>query len=416
MTHDHAPRPGGLDRLKGLVKEPFYWLLLAVPVAVVLHFAGAGELWVFLASAVAIVPLAGLMGRSTENLAETLGAGVGGLLNATFGNAAELIIALMMLRRGSGYHDYVKASLTGSIIGNILLVLGLAVLVGGFRYPRQTFNRTAAGMGATLLALASIGLLVPTLFFYIYHQGVPPTGEGTANLEHLSEEIACILALTYVVSLVFSLKTHQHLFAGPEEGLPTAGENHGPEWDRKTAVIVLLAATALVAVMSEFLAGSVEHAAEAVGMNKVFVGVIVVAMVGNAAEHSTAVMVAFKDKMDLAFNIAVGSSLQIALFVAPVLVFASLVLGDRPMDLHFTPLEVVALVASVAVVALVAQDGESHWMEGVMLLAVYLIFAVAFFNLPADKEADSTETSTKPALRVAQPLTEAPPAPTAPSG
>ena len=220
------------------------WLLLLIPTAIGLEFAEADPLYIFIASAVAIIPLAGWMGRSTEWIAEHTGPGIGGLLNATFGNAAELIIAIMALR--AGLPDVVKASITGSIIGNILLVLGLALLVGGLRYPKQTFNRTAAGMGATLLALASVGLLVPTLFFYIIHQGAPPVGEAAANLEHLSEEIAVVLALTYVVSLVFSLKTHQHLFAGSEESLPTTGEHHQPEWDRKTAVTVLIAATALV--------------------------------------------------------------------------------------------------------------------------------------------------------------------------
>jgi Ca2+:H+ antiporter len=355
--------------------RPLNALLVALPVAVGLEVAHAPGLWVFLVSGLAIVPLAGLMGRATECLADAFGPGVGGLLNATLGNAAELIIALFALAKGPELYPLVKASLTGSIIGNVLLVLGLAILSGGLRYKRQTFNRTAAGMGTTLLALASIGLLVPTLFAHV--AGPAP------GLHRLSEEIAVVLAVIYVLSLVFSLKTHRHLFAGPE-GDP--GAAHAPEWGRRPAFAVLLGATVGVAVMSEFLVGSVTGAAEALGMNTVFVGVIVVAVVGNAAEHSTAVLAALKNKMDLAVTIAVGSSIQVALFVAPVLVFASLALAPGPaLTLHFSLMEVVAVVASVVVLALVANDGESHWMEGAMMLAVYAVFALAFYHLPAAK-------------------------------
>jgi len=360
-----------LSACRGIWRMPLYWLLVAVPVAVALEFGHAGGLWVFLASGLAIIPLAGLMGRATENLAETLGAGVGGLLNATFGNAAEMIIALIALWKGPEMYSLVKASITGSIIGNILLVLGLAILLGGLKYQRQQFNRTAAGMGATLLALASIGLIMPSL------------AKESHDITFLSEEIAAILAVIYVLSLVFSLRTHRHLFAGSEAEVQTTGEHHQPEWSRRTSVIMLLLATAGVAWMSELLVGSVEHAAETLGMNQVFVGVIVVAVIGNAAEHSTAVLVAMKNKMDLAFHIAVGSGIQIALFVAPVLVFASMFMGHaQPLDLHFSLLETLAVILAVGVLALVSQDGESHWMEGVMLLGVYVIMALAFYHLP----------------------------------
>jgi Ca2+:H+ antiporter len=354
-----------------------------MPVAAILEVVHAGELWIFLAACVAIIPLAGLMGRATENLAETTGAAIGGLLNATFGNAAELIIALMMLAQGPHMYPLVKASITGSIIGNILLVLGLAMLLGGLYHKRQEFNRTAAGMGATLLALAAMGLIVPTLYFYVIQAEAAINQEAALNIAHLSEEIAATLALIYVLSLVFSLWTHQHLFAGPEAQLPTIGEHHQPEWSRRTALIVLMIATAGVAWMAHVLSGSVERAAETVGLNPIFVGVIVVAIVGNAAEHSTAVLVAMKNKMDLAVNIAVGSSIQVALFVAPVLVFASMLMGyEYPMDLHFTLMELVAVVLAVGVVALVCQDGETHWMEGVMLLGVYIVMGLAFYHLP----------------------------------
>ncbi len=364
---------------QALIKQPLNGLLLAVPLAVALELFHTGPIWVFISSGVAIIPLAGLMGRATENLAETLGAGIGGLLNATFGNAAELIIALLLLWRGPEMYPLVKASITGSIIGNCLLVLGVAMLLGGLYFPRQQFNRTAAGMGATLLALASVGLLVPTLYYYLLPTGALTTPERH-KIEFLSEEIAAILAVIYLLSLVFSLRTHRHLFGGEER--EQAG-GYRPEWSRRTSLLVLLVATAGVAWMAHLLVASVEHAAQALGMNQVFIGVIVVAVVGNAAEHSTAVIVAMKNKMDLAVQIAVGSSLQIALFVAPVLVLASMLMGhDQPLDLHFTPLEMITVLLAVGVLALVAQDGECHWMEGVMLLGVYVILALAFYHLP----------------------------------
>jgi Ca2+:H+ antiporter len=377
VDKDSPAAPSG-----GFHVEPLEWLLVAFPVAVVLRMAHAGDLWLFLASCVAIVPLAGLMGRATENLAETLGPGIGGLLNATFGNAAELIIGLMVLWRGPQMYSIVKASLTGSIIGNILLVLGASILAGGLFHKRQEFNRTAASMGTTLLALAVVGLIVPSVFYYLLQQSAERDSESILHVEEsLSEEIAVILAVVYVISLVFSLVTHAHLFAGPEAEEEAA---HEPEWSRRTSLIVLAVATAGVAVMSEFLVGSVEHAAETLGLNHIFVGVIVVAIVGNAAEHSTAILMAMKNKMDLAVTIAIGSSLQIALFVTPALVFASMLMGhSHPLDLNFSLMELLAMVVSVAVLALVSQDGESHWFEGVMLLAVYGILALAFFHLPS---------------------------------
>jgi Ca2+:H+ antiporter len=342
------------------------------------------ELWIFLAAVVGIIPLAGLMGRATEHLAERLGPTAGGLLNATFGNAAELIIALAALRHGSEMHALVKASITGSIIGNLLLVLGLAALVGGVRRSRQTFNRTHAGVGTTLLALACAGLIVPTLYFHLYSARGGPNVEEARIIVNLSEEIAVVLAVVYGLSLLFSLRTHAHLTVGEEAG--PAMRTHEPRrrpWGTRVAVGVLLAATVGVAALSEWMVGAIEPAARALGLNEVFVGVIVVAAVGNAAEHSTAVWMAAKNRMELAMQIAVGSSTQVALFVAPVLVFASLWLG-QPLDLHFTLLEVAALLLSVFVVALVCHDGETNWMEGTMLLAVYAIFALAFYHLPAD--------------------------------
>jgi Ca2+:H+ antiporter len=313
------------------------------------------------------------MGKATEHLAEDLGEGVGGLLNATFGNAAELIIAFMALR--AGLHDVVKASITGSIIGNVLLVLGLSTLAGGLKHPMQRFNQRGAQMSATLLLLAAIGLVIPAIF----HQAV--AGRDVSHEQELSLEISIILFAAYVLSLVFTLRTHRELYVsdGSPENRAALG-THG--WGRGRSLAVLLLATAGVAVMSELLVGAIEHAARSLGLTEVFVGVIVVAIIGNAAEHSTAVLVAMKNKMDLSLNIAIGSSLQVALFVAPVLVFASHALGN-PMNLAFTPFEVLAVVVSVFIVNHVVSDGETNWLEGVLLLAVYAILGLAFYFLPA---------------------------------
>ncbi|MGN6137051.1 MAG: calcium/proton exchanger [Aureliella sp.] len=365
--------------LRRLLGDPLNWLLVAVPIAAVLEWREASGIWIFIASAAAIVPMAGLMGRATENLAATMGAAAGGLLNATFGNAAELIIGIMALLKGPAMYPLVRASITGSIMGNILLVLGVSSLVGGLYHSRQVFSRVAASMGATLLALASIGLLMPTVYFYLFRNGAQLTTGELHTVENLSEEIAIILAVIYILSLVFSLWTHQHLFGAGDE----AEEGEGPEWGTKTSLAVLVAATAGVAWMSHLLVGTVETAGEALGLNQVFLGVIVVAIVANAAEHSTAVWMASKNKLGLSMSIAIGSGIQIALFVAPVLVFASMAMGaPKPLDLHFTPLELMSVIIAVGVLALVVQVGESHWMVGVMLLGVYVIIALAFYHLP----------------------------------
>lgn len=363
-----------MARQSWLRKNALMVLLVFVPVALVLEYvAHASGIAVFIASSLAIIPLAGLMGRATEQLAERLGEGIGGLLNATFGNAAELIIAITALR--AGLYDLVKASITGSIIGNILLVFGGGALYGGLRYPAQRFNPTAASLGATLLVLSAIGLVVPAIFHVV-------SGEGIAVEEReLSLEIAVVLMATYLLSLVFTLKTHKHLYVGDAGGhaLEEVGAGVG---STGRALLLLLAATAGVALMSELLVGAVEEAAHTFGMNEVFVGVILVALIGNAAEHSTAILMAGKNRMDAAINIAVGSSIQIALFVAPLLLFLSYLIGPAPMDLLFTTLEVVAVAISVGIMAFIAHDGESHWMEGVQLLAVYVILAIAFYFLP----------------------------------
>ena len=365
-----------------------YLFLVFIPVTLVLEYVvHASPTTLFLTSAVAIVPLAGIMGKSTEMLAEHVGAGLGGLLNATFGNAAELIIAIFALR--AGLHDLVKASLTGSIIGNILLVFGLGALLGGLRFRRQTFNRTAARLGATLLLLSAVGLLIPSLLHFTAAgagtSGMEATGGTAAGAGSLSLEIAVVLVACYVLSLVFAFTTHPELYQGAAHHADRGdGDDggHAPAWSKRKSFVVLLVAAAIVGWMSEILVGGAEEAAHALGMTEVFVGVIVVALVGNAAEHSTAVLVALRNKMDLSVQIAVGSSLQIALFIAPLLLFLSYAIGPGPMDLVFTPLEVAAVAISVIVVGQIAGDGETHWMEGVLLLGVYVLLGLAFFNLP----------------------------------
>jgi Ca2+:H+ antiporter len=370
-------------------------LLLAVPVTLVLRLAGAGPIWLFVWSGLAIIPLAGLMGEATEQLADRLGPGVGGLLNATFGNAAELIIALFALFKG--YDEVVKASLAGSILGNVLLVLGASLLAGGLKHQTQTFNRTAAGVGATMLVLAAFGLLVPAIF----HE-LPEVTSRDMSIEHeLSIGVSIILMLTYLAHLIFSLVTHKRLFNPQDLILP--GEE--APWSGRNATVVLIGATVLVALMSEILVGAVENASHFLGMNQVFIGVVVVAVVGNAAEHSTAILVALKNQMDLAVGIAVGSALQIALFVAPVLVFTSY-LRHEPMDLRFTSLEVLAVILGVLIARMVAEDGESNWLEGMMLLMVYAILALAFFFLPEagqPKEKEQGNGRTADSTRSASP-------------
>jgi Ca2+:H+ antiporter len=345
------------------------WLLLLVPVAIgVEYLAPERHLLVFLTSALAILPLAGWMGHATEDLAERLGEGVGGLLNATFGNAAELIIALAALR--AGLHDVVKASIAGSIIGNILLVLGASMLTGGLRYPEQHFNPVGARSQATMLTLAAVALVLPAAFQAA--EGTTPQG-----LIRVSVAISIVLLLIYLLYVVFTLVTHPMLFAGSHE--TEAGKAPAPVG---RAVAVLAVATVGVAWMSEIMVGAIEPTAHEFGLSKVFVGVFVVAIVGNAAEHATAVSAALKNRMDLSLSIAIGSSVQIALFVAPVLMLVSLFLGPAPMGLAFPGGLVLIVLLSVLITGQVAGDGRSDWLKGTQLLAVYLVLALTFFFLP----------------------------------
>ncbi|MDX1982636.1 MAG: calcium/proton exchanger [Bryobacteraceae bacterium] len=369
--------------MKELLKPSLNWLMVFVPITLWLdHFQPNSHTAIFVTACLAIIPLAGWLGHATEHLAARTNETVGGLLNATFGNAAELILATIALRRG--LYDVVKASLTGSIIGNILLVLGAACFAGGLKYKVLRFNATAARSQATLMTLAAIALIAPALFHYLAGAGNGPAGlapgELAAKEADLSLEIAIVLILTYAASLLFSLFTHRQLF---ENAAEAAGEQeHGAPWTSVKAMSVLAISTGFIAWISEVLVGSVEQAAHAFGMTSIFIGVIVVAVVGNAAEHSSAILMAMKNRMDLSLGIAMGSSLQIALFVAPVLVLASYVIGPRPMDLVFTPAEVAAVVLAVIITEQIAGDGESHWLEGLQLLAVYIILGMLFFFLP----------------------------------
>lgn len=372
------------SRRNSWLKPSLDWLLVFVPLAIGLRYVPGwqNQTALFIVSALAIIPIAGWMGHATEQLAHRMGAGIGGLLNASFGNAAELIIALMALR--AGHIEIVKASITGSIIGNLLLVLGVAIFAGGLRYKVQKFNKTAVRACCTALILAAAALVIPTIFHLTAARS--PGGWTPEAEQKLSLAIAFVLIATYGAILLFSLVTHKQLFVGGEADIVASPENaddhHAQPWSGGKAVAVLLLATGGVAWVSEFLVGAVEAAQQSLGVTEVFVGVIIVAIVGNAAEHSTAITMALKNKMDLSFGIAVGSSLQIALFVAPVLVFASYFFPTR-LDLEFSLPEVAAVVIAAFVTDQIAGDGECNWLEGVQLLALYAIIGLLFYFLPA---------------------------------
>jgi Ca2+:H+ antiporter len=320
-----------------------------------------------------------VMGEATEAIAARTGPGIGGLLNVTFGNAPELIIAFFALLEG--LQEVVKASIVGSIIGNILLVMGAAMLAGGLPRDKQTFSRTAANAQSAMLMLALAALIFPAIFQLIHGGGLPSVGDERvhfgSDLEKLSFGVAIVLLISYVAGLIFSLKTHRAVFN------PFGGEHAEEEevhhWPVRRAAIYLALAAVAVGVMSEILVGSISEASDDIGLSEFFVGVFVVAIVGNAAEHWVAVLVAMKDKMDLAVNIAIGSSAQIALFVAPVLVLASFVVGPEPMALVFNGYELGALLFAVLIANLVTQEGESNWFEGVQLLALYAVLGLVFY-------------------------------------
>jgi Ca2+:H+ antiporter len=369
---------GGPPLDASFLRTPTGWpYLLAplIPIAVVLDAVGAPATAVFAVSALGIVPTAALMGRATEELSARSGPGIGGLLNVTFGNAPELIIALFAL--GKGLQEVVKASIVGSIVGNILLVLGAAMLAGGIGREKQTFSSTAAGVQTSMLMLAAAAMVMPAIFELVEGKGLPQPGTQAVHyggtVEHLSLAVAIVLIATYVIGLFFSLKTHRDVFNPDYEDTDSWG------WSVRTSVAALAIAGVLVGVMSEVLVGSITAASHSIGLSEFFIGVIVVAIVGNAAEHWVAVLVALKDKMDLSVNIAIGSSAQVSLFVAPILVLASFFIGPYPLALVFNGFELGAILLAVLIAQYVTQDGESNWFEGVQLLAVYVVFGLAFY-------------------------------------
>ncbi|MGI0149679.1 MAG: calcium/proton exchanger [Thermoplasmata archaeon] len=351
--------------------RPYTWALvvaLFVPVSWVLDVVLGPSVVVFGIAGIAIIPLAWFLGLATEELGKHAGPGVGGLLNATFGNATELIIAIFAL--ANGLPEVVKASLTGSIIGNVLLVLGLSMLVGGLRHKTQVFSREASGIQVTMLVVAVIALVMPAL--YVLSTGI----RRDLVLEEMSLGIAGILLVAYGLGLLFSLRTHRDIFN------PVSEVVEEPRWTKRFALVVLVVSTAFVAIESEILVGSLVSAQQSLGLTELFIGVIIVAIVGNAAEHGSAVVMAWRNKMELSVAVATTSTTQIALFVAPVLVFASL-LTARVLTLDFEIFELASIALSAAVVGAIASDGRSNWYEGALLIMVYAIIAVAFFFHPA---------------------------------
>jgi Ca2+:H+ antiporter len=374
-----APPRSGFD-LRRFLFSGSGWPYLLVPfiaVAIALEFAHADPVLIFVAAALGVIPTAALMGRSTEELSARTGPGIGGLLNVTFGNFPELVIAFFALREG--LQEVVKASIIGSILGNILLVMGLAMLVGGWGRTRQSFNATGAQVQASMLLIAAAALVMPSIFQLVHGGALPRVGaehvDFGVDLEHMSFAVAIILLVSYIAGLLFTLRTHEHLFNAAHDD----DAHVDTAWPVKRSVVTLAIAGVAVGVMSEILVGSINEASESIGLSNFFVGLIVVAVVGNAAEHWVAVYFAMRDKMDLSVNIAVGSSAQIALFVAPVLVLLSFVVGPNPMALVFNGYELGAVVLALLIANLVIADGESTWYEGLQLLAVYAVLGVVFF-------------------------------------
>jgi Ca2+:H+ antiporter len=357
--------------------RPVHYLGVFIPIAIGVELAHANPILIFGAAALGVIPCAAVMGEATEAIAAKTGPGIGGLLNVTFGNAPELIIAFFALLEG--LQEVVKASIVGSIIGNVLLVMGAAFVVGGWSRDKQTFSQTAAHAQSAMLTLALAALIFPALFQLIHGGSLPGVGDEHvdfgSDLEKLSLGVALVLLVSYAAGLWFSLRTHRAVFNpfGQEE------DEEAHHWPVRRAALYLALSAVAVGVMSEILVGSISEASEDIGLSEFFVGVFIVAIVGNAAEHWVAVLVAAKDKMDLAVNIAIGSSAQIALFVAPVLVLASFVVGDDPMALVFNGYELGALLFAVLIANLVTQDGESNWFEGVQLLALYAVLGLVFY-------------------------------------
>lgn len=343
------------------------FMLLFVPISFIGKFLNFSPTIMFILAALSIIPLAGIMGEGTEEISSYTGPKIGGFLNATFGNATELIISFFALK--SGLFEVVKSSIAGSIIGNILLVLGASMFIGGLKHKTQNFNINVVETTSSMLLFSLIGLCVPAFFTHTINANLLNT-----RYEGLSLVVAIVMFILYILSLIFSFFTHKDLYA-----TTTEEEGHESKWSLKKSIAILIIATVIIAIESEFLVGGIEDITSKLGLSEFFVGIILIPIIGNAAEHSTAITMALKNKMDVAIEIALGSSLQIILFVAPVLIFLSLLF--TPMSIIFNPFELVSLIASVIIANKVASDGQSNWLEGAQLMAVYFIIAAGFFIL-----------------------------------
>ena len=343
------------------------FMLLFVPISFIGKFLNFSPTIMFILAALSIIPLAGIMGEGTEEISFYTGPKIGGFLNATFGNATELIISFFALK--SGLFEVVKSSIAGSIIGNILLVLGASMFIGGLKHKTQNFNINVVETTSSMLLFSLIGLCVPAFFTHTINANLLNT-----RYEGLSLVVAIVMFILYILSLIFSFFTHKDLYA-----TTTEEEGHESKWSLKKSIAILIIATVIIAIESEFLVGGIEDITSKLGLSEFFVGIILIPIIGNAAEHSTAIAMALKNKMDVAIEIALGSSLQIILFVAPVLIFLSLLF--TPMSIIFNPFELVSLIASVIIANKVASDGQSNWLEGAQLMAVYFIIAAGFFIL-----------------------------------
>lgn len=339
--------------------------LIFIPISFIAKFMNASGTIMFLLSCISIIPLAGLLGEGTEEVSFYSGPKIGGFINGTFGNITELIISFFALKQG--LFDVVKSSIAGAVIGNILLVIGASMLAGGFKFKSQKFNIKVIEITSSMLLFAVIGLCIPALFTHSVDVSLLNT-----RYEGLSLFVAIIMFIIYCLSLYFSFKTHKHIYT-IDEGSST----EKAKWSLKKAITILLISTVLIAIESELLVDGIEDITSSLGLSEFFVGIIIIPIIGNAAEHSTAILMALKDKMDVALEIALGSSLQIILFVAPILIFISLFF--TPMSIIFNEFELIALIASILIANKISHDGESNWLEGATLLAVYLIIAAAFF-------------------------------------
>jgi Ca2+:H+ antiporter len=354
-----------------------YFLLVFVPILVVLDLVHADHIILFIIAVIALIPLAKLIGDSTEHLSTHYGSTLGSLLNVTFGNAAEIIIAVVAIN--AGLIDLVKASITGAILGNIMLIFGLSMIAGGIRQKEQLFSRENAGLQSTMIFLAIIGLAIPTVLSTTILK--PVEFENQLKIQFLSDVLAILLLSVYIAGIVFTFFTHKHLFVSPHiegENNNHNIDNNSKHWDKKKAFFVLAISMVGVVVVSEILVGSVEETSKQFGFGELFVGAIIIGIVGNAAEHSSAIILARKGKIDLSIGIAAGSGTQIALFVVPVLVIFGIIL-NQPFTLEFTIYELVTLFLAAIILNLIAHDGKSNWFEGIMLTAVYIIIAIGFY-------------------------------------